>query len=105
MKLLKSVFNDCSRDGHVGTHVSTSLHACVRALGAVFVVRACACVLHVLAREPAASPPVSLSHHVGGTAGIPKQPWCVRPAGIAASPGAPTRGAPTPNVEIPLERS
>ena len=43
--------------------------------------------------------------HGEGTAHNPKQPPCDRPTGIAASPGAPMGGAPTPNVEIPLERS
>ena len=90
----------CSREGHSACmRTDTSAHC-------VFVMRANACVWHVCAFSHclAASAGVVLSPHGEGTAPIPKQPPCVA-YGYVASPGAPMGGAPTPNVEIPLERS
>ena len=81
------------------------VYACLRS-SLCYACRASECVRVACVCERACREPwVSLSPHGEATAHNPKQPPFVRPAGIAASPGAPMGGAPTPNVEIPLERS
>ena len=92
--------------GHIGTHVGASARLLANTR-CVFVMRANVCALHVCAFGY--SPPRARAYRFPTTAvGLrPPQtvPHCDRPAGTAASPGAPMGGAPNPNVEIPLERS